>query len=79
MIDKKLDAVAICLCLLGTIVMMITFFVHMNNLSTGFLAGFIMGLLSLLMTISLLAFMYNKCTNSSVNLAENDVGLQLVE
>ena len=74
MIDRKLDAVALCLCLLGTIVMMITFFVHMNNLSTGFLAGFIMGLISLLRTIPLLALMYNKCTNSSMDLATNDIG-----
>ena len=73
MIDRKLDAVALCLCLLGVITMLITFFVHMNNLSGGFQAGFWMGSISLLMTISLLAFMYNRSVNSSMDLAVNDL------
>ncbi len=61
MIDRKLDVVALCLCLLGTIVMMITFFVHINNLSSGFQAGFWIGLIFMLFSISILVFLYNSC------------------
>ena len=69
----KFDMAVLCLCLLGFTILMIVYALNMNSLSGVFQAGFWIGLIFMLFSISILVFLYNKCAASLKELTGGEV------